>query len=716
MLDASRIQIGRNTESQNIGSSGIPRRLSDKDELSSSNASFLFSHLVKKKTDLSAVENQDDDVETPEGSLFKISDLVSPKRNRLSDECYKVLCESHGKAIPVFTPKSTRSGEADLFSEDEEVTVRLPTKDECYPDLRRPLRRLFEEDPDEGEAKAPKVVTPKKKIRNKKEKSLLNTLKTPVKNEPSTFTERTPVKLPVLEAEDFPLNHTPVKAPVIRTPVKTPAQKRGDQNVNVFAGEAELRTPVKTPAQKRGDQNVILSSNDRTPVKTTSPKTTPVKSLVDCSGDVSVKTPIKSSLSRKRKAKVQTEIKLAVTPEKQKEVSKPETFSTPISTTPAPTIERPSRRKSVSIRFGIDDVPLTDAIWSPAGKSSRDFKIHSSPWTPKNKLFASPSSHDLTPTSKTKIRKTPKSLFAADSDSTISVLPKPKLLSVAETVLEVPENDQTRSKKRKKKTEEAQTSKYEEENDPWIVLDPTTLESDHQEISADQSSGKRKSKRFKMEEEVRTPTVISFAKTLTEIDSNSSSPNPDLNDSLGQKIQKISLKQNQRKNSETFATPTPPVTKVKLSSSPKTRTPKRLRSGSKKLSPRSKRKRLHISFANSPPVINDTNFCVENRKRKLTETRSNENDETFSEPRSPPPSSVTPVSSSPMKSPGKFWSVVGREESPHGIKMRLNRKKKPEQKSMIVNRISRRMTNELGLPPEVLRQMVTLKFNFYSFF
>ena len=696
MLDASRIQIRQNTESQNIGSSGPSRRLSDKDD-SSSNASFLFSHLVKKKSDSSVSEHQLDADENPIEPSFTISDLVSPRKQGLSDECYTVASESHAKAIPVFSPTFDCSGEADLFADDdEEVTIRLPAQDECYPDLRRPLRRLFEDDPDEDKSETPKLISPKKKIRQKKDKKHL--LKTPVKNQPLVMTEKTPSKLPVLEAGHFSIQ-TPVKSPVIRTPVKTPAQKRGDQNIDVIGFGAELRTPVKTPvktpAQKRGDQNVVLSSNDRTPVKSASPNT-PV-----------VDAPVKSSGSRKRKNKPDSEIKTAATPEKRKTVSKPETASTPLATTPA-TIERPSRRKSVSIRFGIDDVPLTDAIWSPGGKSSRDFKNNSplKSWTPKSKLFASPLSKDLTPTSRSKICKTPKSLFAPDPDSAISESVKKlksKPLSVSDDFSEVSETNQTHSRKRKKRNEESRTSKTEDETDPWIVLDPTISESDpksSQEIS-DQSSARRKSKRVNTgEEEVRpTLTVISFAKTLTNSDLNSSPPTVDLNDSLGQKIQEISLK-NPQKDLETFSTPT--VKKVKITSSPKTRTPKRLRSGSKKLSPSSKRKRLQISFANSPPVIVDT------RKRKLTETQTNESEETFSDPRSPPPSlSANVASLTPMKSPGKYWAVVEREESPAGIKMRLNRKKKPEQKSNFVSRISRRMTNDIGLPPEVLRQLVT---------
>jgi len=64
-------------------------------------------------------------------------------------------------------------------------------------------------------------------------------------------------------------------------------------------------------------------------------------------------------------------------------------------------------------------------------------------------------------------------------------------------------------------------------------------------------------------------------------------------------------------------------------------------------------------------------------------------------PRSPPPSGTNDNSVTPLQSPGKFWSVMGIQESPRGeIKMKLNRKKKPEHtpQSLLVNRISRRMT------------------------
>jgi hypothetical protein len=185
-------------------------------------------------------------------------------------------------------------------------------------------------------------------------------------------------------------------------------------------------------------------------------------------------------------------------------------------------------------------------------------------------------------------------------------------------------------------------------------------------------------------------TVVSFSKP-----SPAAASTADLNNSLGRLIKEKSAETESGKCHET-----PPF------SSPKTRTRKRLNSVSKKNTPSSKRFRLTIAVPADPPVITDTASCGEAQARKPRPSDWHAVD--YSEAKSPLAGESPEPPGTPLKSPAKLWSVVRTTESPLGeIKMRLNRKKKPEQRTpLVVNRISRRMTNDLGLTPEVLNQLM----------
>ena len=152
----------------------------------------------------------------------------------------------------------------------------------------------------------------------------------------------------------------------------------------------------------------------------------------------------------------------------------------------------------------------------------------------------------------------------------------------------------------------------------------------------------------------------------------------DVDDALGRRILEISSLNKKHLHG---AEPSPAPSSVK------TRTPKRLRSGAKKVSPNSKRRRLSIKYLNDPPPITDTSAIFDSRFRKMADVSVDD-----AEPRNDGPATPDP------KSPVKSWSV-SRYESPRGeIKLTLfNRKKKPESSPFLpVNRISRRMTNDTG--------------------
>ena len=57
---------------------------------------------------------------------------------------------------------------------------------------------------------------------------------------------------------------------------------------------------------------------------------------------------------------------------------------------------------------------------------------------------------------------------------------------------------------------------------------------------------------------------------------------------------------------------------------------------------------------------------------------------------SPPPSNRDGRSPEPTKSPGKYWSISETTETPEGIKMKINRKKKPSQQVDKVSGSTRR--------------------------
>jgi hypothetical protein len=240
-----------------------------------------------------------------------------------------------------FSPKS----DDDLFAGMDVMMFQSPVKKDSPPDLRRPLRRLFEDDEDRK--------SPKKKLRNRKEpnppshspvKSAGVTVvsktpvksvavaavsKTPVKSAAVAVVSRTPVKSAAVSAvsktpvksaavavvsktpvksrpslvADLPKDKTPVKSSGAQTPVKTPAQKRGDQNY----GE-DFRTPVKTPAQKRGDQDVIVPDISKTPSKSTLPKE-PESGPSVFDGITALKSPIKSLAAPVTPVKSRTPIK-----------------------------------------------------------------------------------------------------------------------------------------------------------------------------------------------------------------------------------------------------------------------------------------------------------------------------------------------------------------------------------------------------------------------
>jgi hypothetical protein len=693
--------MGRNNESQTIVRP-LAKRLSDSEDLSTTASSFLFPHLVNKRKSMDPEEEE---------VTFRISDMVSPKKT------FK-LCEAASSEKPSATDYHKEhvtispevSGEADLFADDDE---EIQTKDEeVFPDLRRPLRRLFE-DEDTEEASPLVSKNPRLKIRqnaNVESTQISRGDKTPVKSSGDARVHKTPVKLIDLSSsKSAPVDTTPVKSniPQHNTPVKTPAQKRGDQNY-----EERENTPVK-PVPSR-----TTRSGNRTPVKSlpldnsaNSTQTVPTSmkrrsqtvSNVETIGNNP--TPVEESKStnsviisiKKDPTQISTVNKALVTPNKDKEVNvvKPTPESTSIPTTAATTgpPERPSRRKSVSIRFGIDDVPLTDAVWSPAGKSARSSWRSETPsktggmtptaasrtCTPKNSRLLSPSANNsdlntpnkLAGGTKSKQRKTPKtSLFSTDetdSDSQPVSMDNESLNfgkehHVAETAQTL--SDKFSSKKRKRCNKLEAT---EDTEDPWQTVDAqisdpqhvtlpkrTTRASDSGQlflprrgsITTDslptRSSGRlTHHKTFSSSDGSKFKSEMSsFDMTdneVFELDSPAGVQNPnmtiiplklklktsdcDLNDSLGQQITEMCSKNRSDNISNTFVTPS--LKNRKNTGSPKSRTPKRLRSGSKKSSPNSKRLRLHIEFASSPPIITDTSNCSDSRrKRKLTETHT----------------------------------------------------------------------------------------------
>lgn len=693
ILDASRIQssfMGKNTESQAIVGP-LAKRLSDSEDVSMNASCFLFPHLVNKRK---STDHEDAEV------TFRISDIVSPKKiiklGDQDDSGKSDISENQNEDQP-FSPEL--SGEADLFADEEDEEIQ--TKYEVSPDLRRPLRRLFA---DEDTEESSLLVTKNPKLKVKENKN--------VKTDPNAQTSRGD-KTPIKGSGDAPLHKTPVKfialsssksAPIDKTPVKSNTH--------------QLTTPVKTPAQKRGDQN--YGDGENTPVKslmsraTRSGNQTPLKtlSLVNAAAPTRVQTAPKSPTSMKRRSQsvstaenietiptpaeesfatksVTISIKkdgsqmskfeskptnkALMTPKKASEGKgiKPSTdaTSTPTTiTTPCPS-DRPSRRKSVSIRYGIDDVPLTDAVWSPASKLAR------SPWrsdtpsksggmtptassrtcTPKISRLLSPSAPNTdlnTPDKlaggiKLKQRKTLKvSLFATDTETdTIDKvsLKSRKRCNKLEDIKDTEDDDpcQTEDVRAsnsqqmtlpKRSTRSSDSGQLHLPKRGFSSMDSLPTRSSgrlaHHETftSADRSKSKSKVSSFDVTEnegfELDSPTGLQTQNMTTiPLKLKLKSSDCDLNDSLGHQIKELCSKNRADNVSNTFVTPS--LLKRKNGGSPKSRTPKRLRSGSKKSSPDSKRSRLNIEFTSNPPVITDTFNCTENRrKRKLTDSRT----------------------------------------------------------------------------------------------
>ena len=738
VLDASRIQ-NSNTESQSFGVASVSKRLDKEDP--NSTASFLFPHLVQKNKN----SGPELDKETP----FSIHEFVSPRKKEVDPE---IEFTNAGQNA---SPKS----DDDLFADLDADIFRSPVKSDCIQDLRIPLRRLFDDDNERS--------SPKKKLRNRKDPAPPNRTprksqavsKTPIKTSPSSHDANapadktpiknnssavalTPIKTPAQKRGDQDFNEdvrTPIKTAAqkrgdqdfnedVRTPIKTSAQKRGDQDFN-----EDVRTPIKTAAQKRGDQNVSFEDISRTPVKATEKKNLEISYFEKdkiLHGEPSLKTPMKATSAqtienvsplklrsstkvpskdrisesgnvdetkrttsgrRSRREKSisdasnsgktlghQTPIKKSPQkhqpqPEATKQVAKEEASTEEATTTLI--CGRPARRKSTSFRLGIDDIPLNEAIfWSPSGKSGKasrlNFDTPPKTYTPKTSRLASPASAQPTPCSKSKLRRTPKvNLFAPEN-----------VVSEAET--ETPEVTTVTSRRMSKR--------YNTQND-------NASKADENETS------KTASKSGKLEEETdesastRAPTIISFSKSSIS----AAREDPFDGDTLSKKIVEMSSANKRLTSSEPItvdrvvrqANPSVSLNK----SSPKHRTPKRLRSGANKRSPNSKRRKVSVEFFSDPPVISDSP-AIESEKQKISESHSNEDLEKHS----------AFVSISKIKSPEKSWSVSSYE-SPRGeFKLRIiNRKKKPELSPfMPVNRISRRMTHDTGLAPEILNQLM----------
>ena len=155
--------MGRNSESQTVVGP-FAKRVSDSEDLSTTASSFLFPHLVKKRKSTDPEEAE---------VTFRISDMVSPKKIiKLGDQANSerpVAADNHDKD-EAFSPELF--GEADLFADEDE---QIPRKDEeVFPDLKRPLRRLFE-DEDTEEASPLVAKNPNLRIRqNKNVKSNAN--------------------------------------------------------------------------------------------------------------------------------------------------------------------------------------------------------------------------------------------------------------------------------------------------------------------------------------------------------------------------------------------------------------------------------------------------------------------------------------------------------------------------------------------------------------
>ena len=612
---------------------------------------------------------------------FNIGDLVSPVKQVDPEIQFNNLTRGHEPEGQ--SPKS----DDDFFGGFDENVFCSPVKVDTTLDLRRPLRRLFDDDSDRA--------SPKKKLRSFKEAA--PSCRTPSKNQASASSDNASAQaLSSLNAD--PIFKTPTKS-ASRTPVKTPAQKRGD---------VDHVTPVKAASR---DDHRMISGMSRTPQKasenlssqfeatlssaeTFQPEatTTPTKS----------KSPVKRSTGRRKEAKSPAErtppkssgrrrlhksisddaesigaspkLSASLRAPEEKTPAKAETESEPSNTAkqnPDPVtpsvFERPCRRKSTSIRFGIDDVPF-EALLSPSGKSVRSIRpnIDTPPknLTPKSSRIASPASHPAGPnfSSKPKLRRAPKSLFAAECSETAEV-------------------DATDLGPKNPPKEAQSDASAKDKVDPWQMEDPSKAAQD----ASTKRALRSKSGRFEQETataEVRVPTVISFSKSLNSKMSNDDDGDDDvdddIDDALGRRILEISSLNKKHLHG---AEPSP------APSSAKTRTPKRLRSGAKKVSPNSKRRRLSIKYLNDPPPITDTSAIFDSRYRKMADVSVDD-----AEPRNDGPATPDP------KSPVKSWSV-SRYESPRGeIKMTLfNRKKKPESSPFLpVNRISRRMTNDTG--------------------
>jgi hypothetical protein len=148
--------------------------------------------------------------------------------------------------------------------------------------------------------------------------------------------------------------------------------------------------------------------------------------------------------------------------------------------------------------------------------------------------------------------------------------------------------------------------------EPLLLQIRSTRLSSNIESIASVGGGLPKKSSDQIELPPNTTTIIPFASTTyRHSESSCSTQQDDLNTSLGSQITELSFAQ---KCGPNYASPS--FKKLKKGMLSKSRTPKRLRSGSKKKSsPNSKRSRLQIEFAGSPPIITDTSSLSEVRRR-----------------------------------------------------------------------------------------------------
>jgi len=323
--------------------------------------------------------------------------------------------------------------------------------------------------------------------------------------------------------------------------------------------------------------------------------------------------------------------------------------------------------------------------WSPSGKA----RLATKPYfetppkilTPKVCRLASPASQPQTPTSvsKLKLRRNPKvSLFSAEN-------------SISET-----DSDKWSKKERdaSKCDDDKSDPRPIQETAPTVETSPVrTLRSKSEKVKQEINEAGTS----------RIPTIISFSKTSSTASSGD-------DDELGRKILEMSSRNRQlQEDSDVKAAGPSASAKLKLVSSPTSRTPKRLRSKSKNIRPNSKRRRVSIEYFSDPPEITDTSACGESKKRKAVEIPGAESETSYDDTSAPksPASSYYHDTESLTASSSK-WSVTTYESPLREIKVKFFKKKrKPEESPcLLVNRISRRMTNDTGLSPEVLNKLM----------